>query len=193
MAALLQEVDARVRTKAHLLGHSFGGLLALSYAVKWPERVASIVLLDPDPATHAEWIRHREVVETRLSAEDRRFLATAPRGSEAFLRRYLATYFGDRALAERLELTGLDEAATRAVRADLGEWDIRADLARIAAPTLIVQGGASIFRREAGEEIQRAIGRSELHVLEGVGHFPHLEAPDDLERLVREFLSSRTA
>jgi pimeloyl-ACP methyl ester carboxylesterase len=53
--------------RAILMGHSFGGLLALHCAIRNPERVKGLVLVESDPASKALWSRFTEVVERRAN------------------------------------------------------------------------------------------------------------------------------
>ena len=67
--------------------------------------------------------------------------------------------------------------------------DHRADMARIAQPTLILQCSDDIIAPLAvGEYLQRTIPGSELRIIENVGHCPHLSAPGASADAMDEFL-----
>jgi len=76
---------------------------------------------------------------------------------------------------------------------DLVAWrdhDITARLHKISCPTLIIWGSEDYFVPYAlVEETIRGIPKAKLAVLEGVGHYPHMETPE-FNRLVEDFLNS---
>jgi len=68
--------------------------------------------------------------------------------------------------------------------------DNRADLPRLATPTLIVQCSEDLIApREVGVYLQHALPNATLRVIENVGHCPHLSAPSASTAAIDEFLS----
>ena len=65
-------------------------------------------------------------------------------------------------------------------------------LGGVATPTLVVWGGDDrIVPRECGERYAKALPAARLHVIEGAGHFVDMERPDELARLVADFVNGR--
>ena len=191
-----------------LLGHSFGGLLALHYAVRYPDRVTGMILLDPDPASRELWARHEEIVESRRTAAERAELDSIssvegweldPLEIEAYHLVRLRPYFGRQEAWPRLMLGlrfgvyGNFPNTALAVRESLGDWDIFEALTAVEAPTLIITGDRSPFPLSAHEMLREALPNGELVVLPGVGHFPHMEDPDGFSRAANAFLDSLSA
>jgi len=60
----------------------------------------------------------------------------------------------------------------------------------VATPALVVWGGDDrIVPLECGERYAKSLPHARLHVVEGAGHFVDMEKPDELARLVADFIS----
>jgi len=189
-----------------LIGHSFGGLQSLFYALAHPDRLRRLVLAESDPPTSQEWRRFRDVVAERTteqrdsvlqSIESRESCRTDPASVEDYFRAYLQPYFGWPDCASRLAFgftaDSLDKMAvtTRAIREDLGDWDIRVPLQNLTIPALVIYGNASIFPESALRTTKEALSYARFEVMEDVGHFPFLEDPETFDRIVQDFLDTR--
>ncbi len=188
----------------NLLGHSFGGLLAMQYASTYPQSVRTLLLLDSSPASWAlNFPYFRRTIAERQGEAGRRELEAllAPAGARTdpatmtrYYRMYFRSFFHDPRQSEQLEL-GIDAhwlanvAVTNGrVWGDLGEYDIHERLPRIQAPTLIVHGTSSVLSMQGAEAIAARIPRSRLIRLQDVGHFPYIEAPLAFSTTVRTFV-----
>lgn len=188
--ALRDALDAAGIARATLVGHSMGGMLAQEVAATWPERVARLVLYATTPA----------------------FGGRDPAFAEAFLRARLAPLEGGRGMAAAAPdmladmfapdadpqalpravaaLAAVPEAVYRETIRCLTTFDRRADLARIAAPTLLL--AAEHDQAAPVRTMQRmaeAIRGSRLQVLPGLGHLAHLERPEAVRAALHAFLS----
>ena len=77
----------------------------------------------------------------------------------------------------------------------LRSFDLRPELARITAPTLILWGKydqALGPPERTGERLHRDISGSRLVVIDNAGHLPQLERPEEFNRIVRQFLKTGT-
>lgn len=191
--------------RAILLGHSFGGLLAMHYAISYSQRVGGLILVDSDPASKTLWSRHRECVQGKQAQEDRDAILAihgieewrgrpelVARYFELVLKPFFATAtvpagFGWRftkASPENLFATG------PAVRKSLGDWDIHSNLWKVACPSLIIAGDQSIFPGEAFERLDEELPNSALVRLRGASHFPPIETPEAFREAVLGFIES---
>lgn len=189
--------------RVHLVGHSWGGLLALKYALEYPERLRSLVLLSP-MAPSAE-LRQREEVaaaglvepgDTAGLGELRQSEALAafePGAVERALRFSFRSQLHDPEQAEELRFHIPPDYRARSrqfghLRADLADYDLTDRLDELSVPTLIVFGA-----EEPGAEIGGRVLRERLPDVTWVttpeaGHFAFLERPGPFFRVVREFL-----
>jgi len=188
-----------------LIGHSFGGLQCLFYALTYPNKVRRLVLVESDPPTAREWRRYREVLSERGDEQRNRILRsiesqpgwrTNPDSLETYFRAYLQPYFGRPECASRLHF-GIGAhsfekltVTTRAIREDLGEWDIREALRTLEIPTLVIYGSDSIYPAPAIDCTISALPNARLEVMANVGHFPFLEDQPTFLTLVDDFLSA---
>ncbi len=189
-------LDALGIERADLLGTSFGGIVALIVAGRWPARVRRLVVVTATGALTPEMRRQAEALEQ-----------LAERGDGAALFRSLAAgTFSDRYLAaqpagwveERAKATAamprwwLDGVA--GLMKALGTLDLAAVLPHIQAPTLVIGAGLDrTFPIENSRALAGAIPRSRLEILEGVGHGVVVEAPERIVALAEEFLSADDA
>lgn len=191
--------------RAVLLGHSFGGLLAMHYATEYPQRVTALILVDPDPASKALWSRYADAIQGKLTQAEAEEISAiqASNGWNAnpdlvaryfelalrpfFAARAVPARFGHRFVRVRAENLSTTAAV---VRNNLGDWDLHPLLTGIGCPTLLVCGETSIFPEEAITKFHEGIRNSTLVRIGGASHFPSVEAPGAFGEAVCSFLGA---
>ena len=87
-------------------------------------------------------------------------------------------------------IAAMDLASYRAQAAAAFEFDVRSRLHEIRVPTHVVHGeNDRSLPRILGEAIHEGIADSKLHLIEGAGHFPNLEASEDFNALIASILA----
>jgi len=190
--------------RLNLLGHSHGGIVAVGYAAAHPERVRRLVVLDSlvrlQPEEMEEimqqhrdepWYDDARVALEQESAGD----YEDDEELRELTRRFWPLYFAH--FEERAQRY-LDEFVTaerpnpdplQLFNDGIEDWDMRADLALISAPALVVTGDADFICGPAcAEDIAGGIEGSRKVVLEDCGHFTFVEQPGRLREEVRAFL-----
>jgi len=156
-----------------VLGHSYGGFLALEYAVRWPESLTHVVLV----GTSAGPLNVRpQPVESDDQLRER-FRAAWP------------CFFthGDKHwdLFEALSFSAAPYNA--AFMRELPAYDVRDRVGRVTAPALLIVGRRDHYLAHM-EWLAGAMPNATFHVIDEVGHMPFVEAPAEFSDLVAAFL-----
>jgi proline iminopeptidase len=181
-----------------LAGYSWGGLLALLYALEHGDRVARLALVSCGPvwkAARAEFERRLaernaapEVQAARLALQQSGLREQSP---EAYRRRMfelsVAGYFHDWRKARELTPFRITGRTQQEVWTSLGEFDLRPRLATLTQPALVLHGESDPIPIDAAEELARRLG-TPLQRIAACGHVPYVEAPEAFARLLDEFL-----
>jgi pimeloyl-ACP methyl ester carboxylesterase len=162
-----------------LVGNSFGGLVALTFAAKYPERVARLALIDAHDGTDGWASQMSATLGLRGEARD----AKIAESFQAWLGRH----------SER-KRTRLARSAEALVDGTSLIEDLRASppltadtLARITCPTLAIYGERSDVRAR-GEELARTLPACTLHLQPGCSHSVLWEATADVRTRVVEWV-----
>jgi 3-oxoadipate enol-lactonase len=181
--------------RAHVVGCSMGGTVAIDLTLENPDRVAKLVLVGSG------------VSGSNLGEADSAFFADVEAADQA----------GDMDAVNRAEVRlwvdgprrpeGTAPAAVRELVLDMNGRSLHSDwasaanqsldppaigrLPEIAAPTLVIVGGEDLPHAAANADvITSKIPRSRTVVINGAAHLPSLERPEEFNRLVLEFLSA---
>lgn len=181
-------------------GGSYGGFMAMEYAIRYPDRVRAVVLRDTSP-DHSNMHRAREnaLASDRVSVDMEKFdrIDTGQVRDDDDLRDcwreilplYDFTY--DPAVVERkVAATPYRfEAHNHAFSVNMPSYDITADLPSITAPVLVTVGRADwITPVESSEKIVSLVPDARLVVFERSGHSPQVEEAEAWTATVRGFL-----
>ena len=184
LAADLAALTDDLREPFDLVGHSWGALVALQYALAHPTRVRRLALVEaPLPPAGA-------IEQLGFSVDDRELATRLIDALPASLRDAVT---GGRRQATRLLASLSFLVGESTLLADLrGEPDVDdASLAALRVPTLLAYGDRSSCR-PAGERLARALPDATLVVLAG-GHYLHLDARAELAAALVEFCAPDNA
>lgn len=167
-----------------LVGNSLGCLMAGAYAAAHPERVRAMVLLDPAAGHGGDEARQQE----RL----RQFEELGPEG---LAEKRSPTLVGSKAPREAVELMAWTQRRLRppgyrqAVHC-LTHGRLAEDAKRFPKKVLVACGAEDTVTPPAGcRAVAAAYPRGEFRLLEGIGHVPHIEAPETVNALIRGFVA----
>jgi proline iminopeptidase len=189
-----------------VLGHSWGGGIAMLGVVQDQEATRKLVLVDPVGAA-SEWLptlhdaalafladanpaAHRALAAldpARLSEPD-------PEIHSTYARSYYPAWFADQELASLFvpprtaSLTGASVAAR--LRRDGYDWQER--LRALSVPSLVIHGERDLLPPEQSRRTVRLLPHARLELVADAGHMPFWEAPERFFGLVNAFLGTTT-
>lgn len=186
-------MDSVGLSQVYLLGHSLGGKVAMEIALKYPEKVQKLVVVDIAPVRYP---RRHDTVFAALKAVD-------------------LSNISSRAEAENMMATHLDEPFIRSFllknleKVESG-WQWRCDLDGLISsydqllsantstcpvfdkPVLFIKGQLSNYiLPEYQAAVLSLFSNPSIKSIDGTGHWLHAEKPDILAGIVKRFLLSR--
>ena len=193
--------------RIHLFGSSWGGMLAMEYALTQPSGLASLVL-SSSPASIPVWAEETNLLRKGLPPEVQRVLdeeevagrLDSPAYEEAtaeFYKRHvcrldpwpdnvLRSFMGLREHPDvYLTMQGPNEFV---ITGTLKDWDITGRLGEIDVPTLITAGRHDEFTPRQAQALNEGIRGSELVTFENSSHMQFVEEPDRYLQVVGVFL-----
>jgi proline iminopeptidase len=192
-----------------VLGHSFGGHVALEYALHYPDRVSHLVLLDTGGDSRwarenaPELLAQRGYSPAKVELVRRWFHGEfSPREYLPILWRISGAYShgsGWLALVREVADGGWrsrmrPEALIFAGRQLLDGWSVMDRLGEITVPTLVMAGREDfVFPPECQQELAAGIPGSQLVIIDGAGHNPQDEQTGEVIGVLRTFLAAKAA
>lgn len=179
-------------SKASVLGHSMGGKTAMEFALRYPQSVDRLIIVDIAPREYPP--AHDEILETMAALD---------------LSAYSNRAAIENALAQRLPDTRVRQFVLTNLKRRAGgryEWRVNLDVLRkkhgevtkaqrsdtpFPGPALFIRGELSPYVREEDlPGIRRLFPAALVRVIPGAGHWVHADRPGEFLRVVLEFLGS---
>ena len=192
--------------KMNIIGHSWGGLLGMYYASKYPQNVKRLILIDAAPVNTELLIQSYENIMGRLSEADwnrlqamyesEAYIAGDPDAhNEAMRLSEGVTFHNGQARDEYFKIAVFDEVKAKNAVAINGpardmklNITVQEQLQNITCPTLIMQGDEDFIVPEATELAHQLIKDSQLVFIPQSGHYPFMENKDVFFKNLQAFL-----
>ncbi|WP_029002009.1 alpha/beta fold hydrolase [Azohydromonas australica] len=192
-ADVLEIVEAHAAIPVVLVGHSVGAMIGMLACIKAPQRFAALVMVGPSPCyiNDGDYVGGftRADIQGLLDTMESNYLGWSSNMAPAIMGAPDQPELGAE-LTNSFCRTDPDIARHFAQATFLS--DHRAQLPLLGTPTLILQCSDDfIAPRCVGEYMARTISNSALHVIDNVGHCPHLSAPSPSIDAMESFLHGR--
>lgn len=192
--------------RVHLLGQSWGGMLAMEYMLTKPDGVASLIVAD-SLVSATQWAEEAEKLRAELPHENLAVLEKCEAEGTIFTDEYsnAADLYNSRHVCRLEQLPDYViysfENMNRNIywhmwgpaefkpTGTLIDWDISDRLGEIDTPTLILSGRHDESTPAINETIQRGIRNSEWVIFEESAHLPHAEEPERYMEVLGDFLA----
>jgi proline iminopeptidase len=193
-----------------VLGHSWGTVLALEYAIRHPERVSRLILMNPAPASAADYRQFRKERLEKLGADLDRLRAVAATdaykaGDPDAVAAYYRIHFKaalrrpedyERLMAVMRPSFTTSEAILKArdvedrLMADtwsLDGYDLLPKLRSLTIPTLVIYSDHDFIPPFVAEHIAEALPAARFVTMKECGHFAYLECPGPVRKEIDGF------
>jgi proline iminopeptidase len=198
--------------KVAILGHSWGGHLAMEYALRYEGNVSHMILMNSSVASHEDYLLLQEESRRRKAPyeEALRSLVSSvefregdPDAVAAYYRIHFSTTIDKQEqlerLVERLRLSFTRENVLRGRAIEerlfeetwsLEEFDLFPGLGRLNVPTLVIHGDYDFIPVVCAEHIAEAIPGARFVVLKNCGHFSYIECPEAVSKEIAGFIDA---
>lgn len=197
--------------KMVLLGHSWGGYLAMEYAIRQPEHVSYMILMNSSAASHADYLIFSAEVSKRRagSLEELQAILLSdgykngdPEAVKEYYRLHFGTTLKDPRLLKRIIasmgagfsresiITGwkIEERLVSETWQNRS-FDLFPELRKLGVPTLVIHGEDDFIPVECAARIADAIPGARFVLLKGCGHFAYMEEPEAVHNEIDAFLA----
>lgn len=193
--------------KLNLLGHSTGGLICGYYATTYPNRVQSMILMAPLPASAAMmrgWGNNKmDAASAQIQAYNYKKYTNNPVDSikscwdyyTLWIRGYAASYVQGRNLWGNIcncNQVNLLNPFSNYLMKSLGNWNITPQLAAVKARVLLVVGDKDAIPYPSFEQWEKNLSNSTLLNFKGTGHMPNADNPAAVFSAIELFLQNKT-
>lgn len=166
--------------KTILIGHSFGGRIAIKFSVLCPDKVSKLILVDSGGIR----LKSFRIFFAFISAKLGKIFFLLPlvrvKKDEYKEKFYKAIKAGD-----YLEQNPILKKTFLKIIAE----DLRGEAAKINSPTLIIWGEKDLITEiEEGRILANSIKNSKLEIIKNAGHFPFLEKKEEFLKYINNFI-----
>jgi pimeloyl-ACP methyl ester carboxylesterase len=195
LAATLRALETRLGLgPVDLVAHSFGGLAGISLAAEHPGLIRTLVLEEPaaDISTGKQHCAIKNPSAFELGICNTQSLLAGPghyEGAPQTFKQYLQGMQRDR---DKVVAAALESRTLKSVEELLHVPDVCADAGKITVPVLFVRGANTPAALQLGlDHHESCLPRHESVVLPHASHWGHLDAPEEFNRAVLEFVDRK--
>ena len=189
---VLELIDKLAGQPVHFAGLSMGGFVGMRLAARYPEKVKSLILLET--SANSEPVENFPKYKF-LNGIVKLFGVVPIVASKVmpimFAQSWLENPKNKDSYKKWMkELQSNKKSITKSVEAVIYRKGVEEEIRNIKCPTMIVVGDEDVATKpEKAKFIQMAIPNATLHMVPGAGHSSCIEKPDEINRLIGDWLS----
>ena len=190
--------------KIHIIGHSWGGYLAMKYAINNPNNVRSLLLVSSNGATEKSLKDYDRIRAETMTSEDSKLMSEIFASEEfkladlntikSLVRMFFKPVLYEVSYIDSINF-GINEYTAKNLFKIFGllsnnrkGYDLTEQLKYLNIPTLIIHGNDDPLLPKHARILHETIAGSELVILEKCGHFPFVEQPESFMTATTDFL-----
>jgi len=181
-----------------LLGGSWGGYLAMAYAIKHPEKVERLILVDSAAPKFSDTaFRFDDIFPDKIAQEAANTKTLgAKEAADKNMRIYFSMIFYSEEKRDgfiaKSSTFAIDNKVGRMIINDIRDRDLNPEIAKFKFPVLVMTGRFDInVAPTTAYKIHQAIPDSQFVVFEKSGHLPFYEEPEKFVRVMNQFMAGK--
>ncbi|EOZ99759.1 Beta-ketoadipate enol-lactone hydrolase [Indibacter alkaliphilus LW1] len=187
----LELINKLVGKSVHFVGLSMGGFVGMRLASRYPDKIKSLILLE----TSANSEPVENLPKYKFLNGVVKWFGVVPTVAKSvmkimFAESWLENPENKQAYKKWIkELQGNKKTITKSVEAVIYRKGVEEEIRNIKCPTMVVVGDEDIATKpEKAKFIQMSIPNAELHMLPGAGHSSSIEKPEEINRLISDWM-----
>ncbi len=191
LEAIRKALDAE---KVHVLGHSWGGIVAMRYATIYSQKIKSLILMGSGPPSiEPVKLGQKRLVQRIIELQEKGIIPREPpSGGVEIAQAILPAYFSDPnfEMPKELKNISFNQNVSDHTFSELGEWDFTEEVNKIELPVLILWGADDPFGFPMMEATRDTFASTTVNtvVLNNCGHYWH-ECPQEVFVQIIAFLA----
>lgn len=190
--SVITMMDAMNIDQAHLVGQSIGGMIAQETAIRYPDRIGSLVLIATVPAFGGRDDSFKNAfLEARLAPLNNggTMQDVARDAIPAIMHSDTDPAISQMAIDA---MTAIPQAAYRQVLATLVEFNRRDDQHLLTLPCCLIAGGQDTNSpARVMDKMAKGLPDATFHIIDKAGHLVNTEAPSDVNSIMTQFFDAR--
>lgn len=190
--------------KLNLVGQSWGAIIAIKYAAKYPQYLNKLMLLEPAPGSSSYLAQFQKTIMSRLSQDELKEISDLnknpniskdPEIYKQFSNLWFSTYYFDKSKQDKQKFNDLDSVyvkkkfeSSAMFASFLQNFDLYETMKIVKSQVLIVHGDYDVIPVESVQKMKNYFTDCELYTIKECGHFAHIEKPDEYFGYLRKFL-----
>lgn len=190
--------------KLNIFGHSWGGLIAMKYAIAHDDKIDRLILSSPMAPSTKDWVRENAEVAKLTAPEDQRKLNSisgsgvlrtedpSPYIKEMLELSFKSQFYNKEELSKLNVFVPKDYMLRSTIFGllgpDLNDYDLWNDLENVQSKTLVVYGEIELGGLMHGKKLASTMANGQFETIAKSGHFPFIESSEDYFSKIKTFL-----